>query len=90
MFVFHGINYNYVDAEPVKVRKSRRNLIYENKSQFDRNNRHIFNTTRMTTSISSEADWNYKKYVWITENLNGGWKAFYIVAWPTDWRTKYL
>ena len=39
----------------VKIRKSRINLIYENKSQFNRNNRHIFNITRMTTSISSEA-----------------------------------
>ena len=25
-------------------------------------------TTRMTRSRSSEADWNYKKYVWTTEN----------------------
>ncbi len=26
----------------------------------------------MTTSISSEAVWNYKKYVWNTGNWNGG------------------
>ena len=25
----------------------------------------------MTTSISNEAVWNYKKYVWTTENGNG-------------------
>ena len=29
-------------------------------------------TTRMTISISSEAVWNYKKYVWTRENL--GWE----------------
>ncbi len=47
----------------------------------------------MTTSISSEAVWNYKKYVWSTENWNGGREialtCFYIVEWPTDRRTKY-
>ena len=26
----------------------------------------------MTTSISNEAVWNYKKYIWTTEDWNGG------------------
>ncbi len=38
----------------------------------------------MTTSKSSEAVWNYKKYVWTTENWNGVKKItlsyFYIFA----------
>ncbi len=40
--------------------------------------------TSMTTSMSSEAVWNYKKYVWTTENLNVGreiaFPCFYISA----------
>ena len=45
----------------------------------------------MTTSIGSEAVWNYKKYVWTIENWNGGqenvFPYFYIlpfVAWSTE------
>ncbi len=35
-------------------------------------NRSKLKKTRMTTFISSEAVWNYKKYIWTTENWNGG------------------
>ena len=43
----------------------------------------------MATSINSEADWNYKKYAWTTENLNEG-REYHVftflpfVAWPKD------
>ena len=55
----------------------------------------------MTTSISSEAMWNFKKYVWTSENCHNKEikyqprnKFFYIftslpfVAWLTDWYGK--
>ena len=56
--------------------------------------------TRMTTSISSKAIWNFKKYVWTSENLKieikyqPRDKCFYtftflpFVAWLTDWYVK--
>ena len=50
----------------------------------------------MTTSISSEAVWNYKKYAWTTENLDWGGReiafpCFYIVAFcsQTDGQNIY-
>ena len=51
---------------------------------------HIFRKiTRMTTSISSEAVWNYKKHAWTTENFHVFTFLPY-VAWPTYQQTKYL
>ncbi len=58
----------------------------------------LVNKTRMTTSISREAMWNFKKYVWTLENWQNKDikyqprnKCFCIfifmsfVAWFTDW-----
>ncbi len=51
--------------------------------------------TRMTTSISSKAVWNYKNNVWTTENWNWGREnhislfLHFFVAKPTDWQNIY-